>query len=176
MKITSACSAVIATVLLAATTTAKQIGNGSMWTDGAGTTASVSVAPTDEGTMVQVTSADGFTSSVEGTGANGSSVNGFPAGTTTGGGHTFRGRNGKVEKKNEAGEWVPMKRTKKKSKKDGNSGPGGSWFEIHLSAGETAPRDGVLHAPGLRDVPLLEGEQAPHSGMLTNEEVVSLPH
>lgn len=128
---------------LAAPTEAKQINNGSYWTDGAGTTVRVDIVDdAAPGVAVQVVDATGFSGSVTGTASSGSSAEhpsatSFPSATTNapeGSGNTYRGavveneegdHESAVQKKNASGEWVTLTR-KKKTKKHGMDGDFGS--------------------------------------------------
>ena len=81
-------------------------------------------------------------------------------------GTSYRISDGKVQRKNDDGQWVNMRR---KTKKDA----GGSIF---LRANEPAPRRGTLRSPFQGSVPLVRGQLAPFTGQFfPGEEVGTLP-
>lgn len=81
-------------------------------------------------------------------------------------GTSYRVHGGKVQRKNEDGQWVNMRQ---KTKKDA----GGS---ILLRANEPAPRRGTLRSPFHGSVPLVRGQLAPFTGQFfPGEEVGTLP-
>lgn len=101
-----------------------QVGDGSVWSDGLGTVATVDVV--DSGANggagnVTVTDNTGFTDPLNATMAEGSTAE-KPKADSSAAGETnspapneYRVKNGKLQKKNSKGKWVDMKKSKKKS-------------------------------------------------------------
>lgn len=116
IAIVAACAA------LGATTFARQVGDGTSWTDGLGTTATVDVVDTPgPGVTIQVTDQTGHTPATTGTAGSNSTPddptcqNAPAAETNSPEPNEYRVKNGKLQKKNkETGKWVNMRAAKKK--------------------------------------------------------------
>lgn len=114
-------SIVAACAVLGATTFARQVGDGTTWTDGVGTTCTVDVVDTPgPGVTIQVTDATGHTPATSGTpGANSTPndptcQNAPAAETNSPQPNSYRVKDGKLQKKNAAGKWVNLRKAKKK--------------------------------------------------------------
>lgn len=153
--------AIVALAVLAGPRAA-QITTG-QYTDGAGYSARVEVSDTNGAATagVDVTLTDsGGSVAVNGTQASTSTdaapqASAFPSSTTPRGTAEVRGRNGKVEKKNASGQWVPMRKVKQKRPKKVS----------HFVAGGAGP-GAFAPAPSSPSLPIILGP---------GEEVTSLP-
>lgn len=152
-----------------------EVADGSTWTNSDGSaTVSVDVTQNSSANDASVTFTDGggsTSTSVTGTLGPSSSedhptvTDSGQASTTEG---TFRVHDGKVQEKNDQGDWVDW-REKKPKKKQGADG------SLYLRVGDPAPSPGWLHPPTGQSVRLVQGERAPFAGFFTGEEVTSLP-
>lgn len=111
-----------AALLILAASAAAQVGDGSYWSDGAGTTATVDVVDTGSNGgagNVTVTDDTGFTNPLAATMSSGSTADKPKAQSSVAGDtnspkpNTYRVKDGKLQKKNKAGRWVTMKPVKK---------------------------------------------------------------
>lgn len=153
-----------------------QVKDDSTWSGG-GVTVTVDIVANPTVNTVSVTFTDSNGTSPAATGTPGSSsTSSDPTCTTSGNSQTpgssggnYRVQNGRVQRKNSAGDWVNMR------KKIKAGGSGGSYY---LQAGSPAPHAGTLVSLRGRSVWLDRGAPAPWSGQLfTNgEEGTSLPH
>jgi hypothetical protein len=112
-----------------------QVSDGSVWSDGLGTTATVDVvdtAPDGGSGLVTVVDATGFTGALTATMASTSTTTTPQAQSSVAGStnsphpHEYRVRSGKLQKKNSKGQWVDMRRSRKKGSlgRTGVSSPG----------------------------------------------------
>jgi hypothetical protein len=127
---------VAACASLGATTFAKQVQDGSSYTDGMGTTCTVDVVDTSgPGVTIQVTDSTGHTPATAGTAGSNSTQenptcqNAPAAETNSPQPNEYRVKDGKLQKKNSAGKWVNMRKAKKGLKRPPrfvalNFGPG----------------------------------------------------
>jgi len=155
-----------------------EVGDGTRWTGGGGdetVTVNVTQHSSANSASVTFTDSNGTSPAASGTlGPNSSEEN--PTATESGEGRTpgaegetYRVKEGKPQRKGSDGVWRNMKPWKKKGTQ------GGSLYES-LVAGQPAPRDGVLRASGMDDLPIKQGVPAPWAGVLgPGEEVTSLP-